>query len=339
MEKLNGAILTGQARQCLEGKDSRKLAAFHAGITAGVALVITLLQYGISLGIGNASGLAGLGTRSILQTVQTVLQWGNIVLMPFWMLGFTYAAMQWARGNTPIRQDLLTGFRRFGPYLRLMLIRVLLMFLILTFCANISSIFYMLTPASTQLMAMVADMDMDQMYEYLYAMDTAKQMQLLKSMTPMFIIWGILSCIILVPMFYRFRMAEYAILNRSGTGAMAAMLISNALTRRRKMQIFKLDLRFWWYYALELLCSLLCYGDILLTLAGVTLPVDGHVLYMGCYVLYLAALVCVRTAFFPKVQTTYALAYETLVEMAPVQERPAQKPADTDPGKLPWDET
>lgn len=333
MEKLNGAGLTAQAGRSLEGKDSRKLAVFHTGITVGIALVISLLQYVVTQGIGNTSGLSGLGTRSILQTVQTVLQWGNIVLMPFWMLGFTYAAMRWARGEYARKEDLLAGFRRFLPYLGLMLNRALLTISVLIICVNISSILFMLTPAAADVTAMVGNMDMEQTYAYMYAMDAEQQAQLLQSMIPVFIIWGVLSVAILVPLLYRFRMAEYAILNQPGVRAMPAMLISATLLRRRCWQLFKLDLRLWWYYALELLCNLLCYGDILLALAGVTLPVAGEVMFFVSYGLYLAALFCVRAVFLPRVQTTYALAYEALLQMKPVPRK-----VQTKPQNVPWDE-
>lgn len=333
MEKWNGATLSARARQCLEGKDSRKLAVFHAGITVAVAVVISLVQYVISEEIGNTSGLSGLGMRSILQTVQTVLQWGNTILMPFWMLGFTYVAMKWARGEYARKEDLLAGFRRFFPYLGLLLNRAMLTISVLIICLNLSSALFMLTPAAGELTAMVGTMRPEEAYAYMYSLDAAQMTQLLRSLIPAFAIWGVMSVAILVPLMYRFRMAEYAILNQPGVRAMPAMIISAALLRRRCWQLFKLDLRLWWYYALELLCNLLCYADVFLALAGVTLPIEGEVLFFGCYGLYLVALFCVRVAFLPRVQTVYALAYEHLMETAS-----AKMPVQPKPKNVPWDE-
>ena len=126
MEKLNVSFIIENAREKLEGKDSRAMAVFHTGITVAAALVITILQYVLSEGIGNTSGLSGLGTRSVLETIQTVLRWANMLLVPFWGLGFVYAALQWGRGSYAVRQDLLTGFRRWSPYLGLLLNRSVL---------------------------------------------------------------------------------------------------------------------------------------------------------------------------------------------------------------------
>ena len=101
MEKLNVSLIIEKTSEKLEGKNSRNLAMFHTGITLAAALVIMLLQYVLAEGIGKTSGLSGLGTRSILQTIQTVLEWANMLLVAFWGLGFVYAAMLWTRGGFP----------------------------------------------------------------------------------------------------------------------------------------------------------------------------------------------------------------------------------------------
>ena len=111
------------------------------------------------------------------------------------------------------------------------------------------------------------------------------------------------------------------------------MLISAALLRRRRWQLFLLDLRFWWYYGLKLLCMALLYSDLLLEAAGI--PVSGSdVTFLLTYVLYLAALFGVEVCFRPRVDTAYACAYETLKEMGPI----LKKPAPATPQKMPWDE-
>lgn len=335
MEKLNVNLLIKDARQRLAGKEAIRLAAFHAGITVAAGAIVTLLQYVIAEGIGNTSGLSGMGTRSILQTMQTVLLWANTLLLPFWNLGFVYAAMQWARGNTPKKGDLLTGFRRFGPYLGLTLNRTMLTIAVMIICANISSVFYMMTPAAAKLteMATATGGDMDAMYQLLDGLTQAQLAELLNSMVPMLVIWAVLSAGLLIPLLYRFRLAEYAILNQRGVRAMPAMIISAALLRRRCWQLVKLDLRLWWYYGLQVLCVLLCYGDLALTYLGITLPIDQEVLYIIFYIMYLAALFAVQTLFRPQVETAYACVYEAFAEMGPAQKKEIPKPQN-----MPWDE-
>ena len=54
-----------KARENLAGKNVRRLAMIHAGVTVAAGLLITLLQYVLAEGMGNTSGLSGMGTRSI----------------------------------------------------------------------------------------------------------------------------------------------------------------------------------------------------------------------------------------------------------------------------------
>lgn len=336
MEKLNANLLIREAREKLAGKDATKLAAFHAAITVAVALVITVLQFTLSEGIGNTGGLSGMGTRSILETVQTVLQWANMLLLPFWNLGFLYAALRWAKGDTPRREDLFTGFRRIGPYLGLMLNRTFLIIVVLVVSVNVSSVFYMMTPAAAELTEMTAAAggDMEAVYAFLENMTEAQMMQMLKAMLPMLAICGVLSAVLLIPLLYLFRFAEFVILDQPGARGLSSMVLSAALLRRRCWQLFRLDLKLWWYYALQLLCELVFYGDLLLAAFGITLPFGGEAMFLVTYVLYLVALFAVQTLAAPRVQTAYACAYEACLAMGPVQ----KKAVSVKPQEMPWDE-
>ena len=334
METLNTKHLIQQAKQNLEGKGANRLAAFHTGITVAAALVITGLQFVLARGIGNTSGLSGLGTRSILETIQTVLQWANMILIPFWGLGFLYASLRWAKGETARREDLLTGFRRVGPYIGLTLNRAILTIAVMILAANVSSILYMMTPAASSLTDIAAGVTTtEELYALLDQLGQQDLEAILYSSLPLFIFWGCLCLVVLVPLLYRFRMAEYVILENPQARGLAAMLISASMLRRRCWQLFKLDLRLWWYYGLKLLCTLLCYVDVLTGFLGIGLPVGGEVAYFLSYGLYLAALLAVETAFRPKVDTAYACAYRKLEEMGPA----ARKMAMPKPQDMPWD--
>ena len=334
METLNATLLIKNARQNLEGRDARRMAAFHTGVAIAMALVTTVLQYVLQEGMGNTSGLAGIGTRSMLETIQTVLHYANMILSPFWSLGFLYAALLWAKGEYSRKEELLKGFQRFGPYLGLMVNRAVLVFAVAFLAMNLGSIVFMLTPAAAELteMATAAGGDAIALMEMLEQMSMEETMALTTSMIPAVVIWVVLCAALLIPLMYRFRFAEYVILENKGIRGMGAMILSAALLRRRCWQLFRLDLKFWWYYGLKILCMVLCYLDMLLSALGVTLPVGGEMAYMGSYLLYLAALFCVEVAFRPQVDTSYALAYETLKEMTPVQ-----KVEPTKPVKMPWD--
>lgn len=332
MEKINGKELAFQAKTTLKGKDASSLALLHTGVTVLASAVIMLLQWVLAEGIGNTSGLSGMGTRSILQTMQTVLQWANTLLIPFWNLGFLYVALCWARDKQAGRKDLLEGFHRIGPCLSLLLNRFLIGFCVLFICVNICTYAYMATPAAKGLleMAEAAQGDMNAFYALLEQQDLDS---LLDSMGPLLILWGVLSLVILTPLMYRFRLAEYAILNHPGVRGMPAMLISAALMRRRRFQLFCLDLRFWWYYGLKLLCVVIGYGDFLLPALGVTLPMDGNAAFFVAYILSLIALLGVETCFRSQVETAYALFYERVYQAGPTA--PKALPA---PQNMPWDE-
>ena len=334
MEMLNAKHWIQQAKQCLEGKDATRLAVFHTGITVAAALLITALQFILSEGIGNTSGLSGMGTRSILETMQTVLQWANMILVPFWGLGFLYASLRWAKGEYARREDLLAGFRRVGPYIGLIVNRAILTIAVMVITVNLSSVIYMMTPAAGQLTELAAEAgNTEDLYAILEQLSQKDLTELLYSMLPMVILWGCLCLVVLVPLLYRFRFAEHVILETPQARGLSSMLISASLLRRRCWKLFRLDLRLWWYYGLKLLCTGLCYADVLLDSFGIGLPVGADGAYFLSYALYLAALFAVEVAFRPRVDTAYACAFRELMELGPA----ARKMQMPKPQDMPWD--
>ena len=332
MKTWDGKEYTEKAKAATAGKEVRGLAVIHAGVTVAAGLLIMVLQYALSEGISNTGGLSGMGMRSVLETIQTVLQWANTLLVPFWNLGFLFVALQWARGNAAGKGDLLMGFQRIGPCVGLLLNRFVISFAVMFLAANLCSGIYLAMPASAPLveLATTSGGDMNAFYAALEQMDIVR---LMDAVIPLLILWGVLSLVLLTPLMYRFRFAEFAILNQNGVRGLPAMLISAALLRRRCWQLFKLDLRFWWYYGLKLLCMLLLYGDLLLPMLGVALPVGGDAVYLVFNALYLLGLFCVETLFRPRVDTAYAAAYDAAMEMGPVPRK-----MQTPPANVPWDE-
>lgn len=335
MDKLNAKYFLNEAGKRLQGKNARSMALFHTGVTVGFALTVTVLQYVLELCIGNTTGLSGMGTRSIMQTIQTVLQWANVILAPFWNLGFLYAAMLWARDQYARRKDLLTGFYRIGPSIGLMVNRYVIVLCVVLLCANVCSTVYLLTPAGQEMQELMLSLGtMEAYYSYMSTLSQQELLALASTTTPVLILCGLTSMALLIPLMYRFRLAEYAILNQKGVRALPAMIISATLLRRRCWQLFKLDLRLWWYYGLKTLCMVLYYLDVLLPIVGITLPVQGDGVFFGAYILYLAALLAVETAFRPRVETAYAGVYEAFAAMGPAQ----KKVVPAKPQNVPWDE-
>ena len=334
MEKWYGAALCKEARKLSRGEEKIKISAIHAGISAGVALAVTIIYYLLEKRIAQTGGLSGMGMRSILQTVATVLSTANSVLAPFWNLGFWFVALLWIREQPTQFGDLLAGFRRFGAYLRLLLNRGLLTMVIGFVSVYISSYLYMLTPWSDSVVefAQSSGLDMNVANELMAQMDMAQMDALLFDMIPMLVIWLVLLVVLALPMLYKFRMAEYFLLDDKRMGTLRAMFHSSQMLRKRRFKLFLLDLRFWWYYGLHIVCFAVYFSDLWLPLLGVTLP-GGIVTSLGLYVAYLLGLFLLQTFLRPQVQTAYALAYETLLHMEPVMPK-----VQVAPKNLPWDE-
>lgn len=336
MENFDLHYFIQDAREKLRDKDATRMAVIHTGVMVAAGLLLMLLQLMMAEAMGKPAGLSGLGTVSLLQTAQTVLQTANTLLTPFWNLGFLYVALLWARDAAGRKEDLLMGFRRISPCIGLLLNRFLIGFGVLFACAYVCSAGFIVTPTGQQLQQVLMDSGMDpmEMSDYVNSMSIAQMEPTLLAMLPMLIIWAVVSIGLLVPIFYRFRMAEFVILDHPGVRGLPAMVMSAGLLRRRCWQLFKLDLRFWWYYGLKLVCMLLCYGDVLLQLMGAELPLPADVASMASYVVYLAAFFCVEVCFRPRVSTAYARFYDALKEMGPAP----RKTAPAVPREMPWSE-
>ena len=333
MEKLNVTYFVKDAREKLEGKDSRRAATIHTGVIVAAGLVLTIVQMLLARGMGNATGLSGLGTVSMLQTAQTVLQYANTILAPFWNLGFLYVAMLWARNRASADRDLLTGFRRVGPCIGLVLERFLVAVLVVLASALICSYIFVKTPAGQQLEAQMIAIGAVDYYSFLENVPQQEMDAMMKSMQPVLILCGVSSVAVLVPILYRMRLAEYVVLDHKEVRALPAILISASLMRRRCWQFFKLDLQFWWYYGLKMLILAVCYADSLLSFAGVTLPISEDAAFLLSYAIYLVLLLGLEVCFRPRVETAYACAYDALREMGPVPKKnqpaiPQEMPKD-----------
>ena len=112
--------------------------------------------------------------------------------------------------------------------------------------------------------------------------------------------------------FYRYRMADYILIDRPGTGALAALRESRYMMRGHRVQPLRLDLSLWWVYAAMLLTTAACYGDLLLPALGISLPISDTAAYFVFFAVYLAATFAVYYFLRNRVEVTYALAYDSL---------------------------
>lgn len=296
--------------------DPKKMILLHTGIFLLVSALLTLINYLLEQQIAGTGGLSGIGARSMLTTVQTVLQLTQSIALPFWQIGYTYYTLRLAQGQDTEPRDLTKGFRRFGPVFRLKLVTGFIYLGIAFACLYLSSAIFMITPWGQELMAMMEDVMAEDL------LDEATLTQLLSTATSAYqvpIIVLFLSCFLLLsaPLFYRFRMAEYWLMDHEPCSAMNALRASRILMRGNCMNLLKLDLHFWWYFLLDALISAICYGDMLLELLGISLPIDANAayfLFFGAYTLLQLGLYVWRRN---EVNVTYALAYQSLLPKEP----------------------
>ena len=290
--------------------DPRKLILFHAGVTIAVSLLGTLLNFVLSKQIDGTGGLGGLGLRSMLSTVQSILQLMVAIALPFWEAGYTYATMKIARNEETAPDSLLMGFRRFGPLFRLNFTQGLIFAVIGIGCFFVGYYIFMLTPLSDSLFAIIETIDINSvMTETEIILDDATLNAMADAYTPMILISLVLFLIVGIFISYRFRMATYLLLDHPHMRAMEALRMSTYQLKCKLMALFKLDLSFLWFFALEVLVSMLAYGDYLLALFNVPLPVSPEVAYFGFLVL---SLVCQAGLFIwarNRVYVTYAKFY------------------------------
>ncbi len=295
--------------------DPKKLVLIHTGVSALAFLTVLVLQQLLQLRIDETGGLSGMGLRSVLSTASSVLDVALNLLMPFWSFGYLVVTLRLARGEIAQPKTLLEGFRMFAPVLRLALLQSLLFGLIAMVLAYPSILIYVATPLSNAMMEAISGFtDSAGMVDpnAMLQMTEEQIIALGMSMLPALVIYGILFLLVAVPVFYRLRLSQYCLMDAPQAGARRAMRRSSQLMKHNCLALFRLDLRFWWFYLLDLALVALCYGDVLLPMLGIPLPVSSTVSFYIAYVLYLLGQIVLYWWAKNQVSVTYALAYDSL---------------------------
>lgn len=324
MISFKASDLHRQAQERLQqASSSKRLVLIHTLVALGSTLLIAGLNYLFSLQIAETGGLSGMGTRTLLSTAQTMLETAVMMALPFWQMGFIFIALNWARNIHAGTDDLLQGFRRLGPVL---VFRILygLVFIILSFAVvYLASAIFLMTPFSAPFLAEFSPlMDPSATAEQIEALFAPERMAgMVDTMTPLLIIFGIVFLIAAIPVFYRLRLGEFAVMDGFRGGG--ALLHSFRATKRNWRCLLKLDLHFWWFYALILLCNIIGNGNWLLPYLGIQLPLSETVSYFLFFGVGTALQILVLWQFRGQVLTSYAMLYDTLTQpqTAPVLEQ------------------
>ena len=310
----------------------RLLAVIHIGVTLTLSLVLLVLNYAITRNINAATGLSQLGNRAILATVQSVLSIAVLVATPFWDIGFFYVVLRMARTGHGRPADLLEGFRRLGPVVRLYLLQSVIYVGLFLICSHLASIIFSFTPFVDPFIEIMEPILEQAAVTGQLVVDEAIVAQLLPAMIPMYVILGILLAAVGIPIFYRFRMAQFAIMD-DAPGAFAALRTSSRILRGKRFFLFRLDLSFWWFYGMQALILLISNADVILAFLKITLPVPDAVLFFAPFVIRMVLQLVLAWCSVSYVQTTYAHCYETLKAAGASTPKPQPLPK-----AFPWEQ-
>lgn len=291
-----------QQAAALPTDNAYRLTLLHSAVAFGANLLVLLIGFVLTRQADNMVGLSGIGSRSVLLTAQTVLTYALVLAMPFWNLGYTYAALGFARREYREFPSLAEGFRRFFPALRMFLLQLALILGVSYLCLQAATVLYMLFPWSDGLFAMAEQL----MSDPTATIDAAAVEALLPSLIPVYVLFAGLLAGFLLPILYRLRLAAFALMDKA-TRARDAFRRSAVAMKGNRFALFKLDVSFWWYYGLLLLTGALTYGDAVLSALGIPIGDMGYLLFS---ILGGIGQLLVTWRFAPYVQTTVALAYD-----------------------------
>ena len=311
MDIRNPRALMEDARRALNrGRDPKKLVFYYAAAIALISAALTVANYLLSTEMSGMGGLGNLGMFSILSTGQTLIPIIQMVALLGVEFGYLYGIMRITRGQYADHTDLKTGFRFFGPVLRMNLLQGLLFFALGIAIFYFSLQIFLITPLGKPLVDLLTPI----VAAGTTVLDEATAAQAYPLMIPMLIIFAILFAAVSIPLLYRFRMANYALLDEPRAGAIAALRASSRMMKRKCLKLFRLDLAFWWYYTLQVLVTVLCYGDVILSMLGISLPVNATISYYLFYALYLAGLFLLNYYLRNSVEAAYIVAYDDIRE-------------------------
>ena len=308
--------------------DAKQLLLLYLGITTGLSLAVAAVSLILSNRIADTGGLGNLGLRSILSTAKTVLPLAQSLIFLGLEMGYCTTALNISRGKAFSRDTLFGGFRRFFPLLRM---EILLGFL---YCgAALISLYpsvyiFLLLPMSEGFYEVLTPlMDSASALTTPLVLDEATTAAATEAMLPVLWIFAAAFLLLFIPMHYNYRLAVYRLIDQPRPGALRALRESRGLMRRNRFALFRLDLDLWWFYVLQAIILLLCYGDMLLPLVGITLPWSENVSYFIFLTLSLLLQFAVYYCSMNRIAVTYAIAYGTLLPKEQPKE-PAAAPAN-----------
>lgn len=312
MDIRNRSALKQDAAAALRGaQQEKRIISVYVGITIALSVVMLIADTLLNRAVSGTGGLSNLGTRTILQLVQTLLPIAQMLFLLCWDMGYLRSVLNMSRGKEATCRTLTAEFGIFGPTLRLNLLLGFYFGLIGAVCFYLGMQVYLLTPLAAPLIQII-ELSAGSMLSSEMVLTDAVMDATMDAMPLMLAIGMIFFAILALPMVYRYRMAYYCLLEKPRAGALAAMRESTRMMRGKQLQLLKLDLSLWWYFLLEGLVTAVCYGDVLLPLLGISLPFSPTVSYYLFYGAYLVLLFILSYCLRNYKELIYAKAYDAL---------------------------
>lgn len=308
------------------GKDPRKVVLVYSAVVAVSSLVVNLLQFFLDNQISQTGGLQNIGTRSFLSTLNSVFPLVQTVVIACLTLGYTAAMLRIARRQFVSEKTMKAGFERFWVLLRTRLLQALIYFGLAFALCYLAFGIYMVTPLSSGLMDVaqsIMDMGILSSEALINALenDPALLYAAYDALMPAMVIYCVLLLAAVWFVSYRYRLTDYLLIDQPQLGAFGALRTSRQKMKGNIGSLFKLDLSFWWYYLLRgLISTVLLYGNVLLAMFGIQVPLSPTALFFATVIVYLAADFALNYFLMNRVETTYALFYDTLNPQQPPQE-------------------
>lgn len=314
-------IKAAALRRLTDAGQAKRIAAIYAGVTLGLSALVTILGLVLEAMMSGATGLGGMGRRTILSSIQSMLPWVVGLITMCVELGYQAAMLRVARGQYASPQTLRLGFDRFWVLLRCILLEGVILFAIAFGGIYIATMLFMLTPFSGRVMEVLSPvLENVTLLSPEMVLDEALYDQLMQAMIPAFVMCAIVVAAAAIPVLYRLRMARFVIIDKPGIGALAALRESRKMMKGNCLRLVKLDMSLWQYYIGCVFASLLCYGDVLLPMMGVRFPWSDTVSYYLFFALYLAVQFAVYYFLKNQAEVAYSIAYDSIRPKEPKTE-------------------
>lgn len=306
-------ILKSNAAQRVEASPSgKKVVLVYSGIITLMALLVTGTNFILDNQIAQTGGLSNMGLRTILSTIQSVLPMIQSAVVMCLEIGYLAAVLRISRRQYTSEKTLKLGFDRFWLLLRSSLLQTSIFMAVCMAALWIAGQLFLFTPFGQDAMDLMAPYTADPAFTVELLLESDIYPQLVEAMLPMLFLFAVLYTGFCIPLTYSFRMVNYVIIDKPGLTGMAVLRESRKMMRGSRMRLFRLDLSLWWWHALTALLSLICYGDMLLSMAGISLPISADLAYFLFFGLYLAGQFAANYFLRNRVEVVYAQVYDAL---------------------------